>query len=613
MLISALCDYYDILSDSGKVLPEGYSGVKIHFLVGLSPEGQIAEIVDYCQQVPAPAPKGRAKTVSQPRLLLMPKRTEKSGIEANIVEHRPLYLFGLNTDKDALCPNDRTDKAKKSHEDFVKKQLAFLKGLDTPLINAYRHFVKSWTPETETENPHLLALGKAYSTSGFAFCLAGQPHILLQDEPDIKKAWEAFRGAEEKSDGVSSQCAITGEVSPIALIHDKIKGVPGGLATGNILVCFKGEAVESYGKAQSLNSNISETAMKKYTEALNYLLSDRRHRVMLDDVVLLHWAVSENELYGKIVNAGVFQDDDEKMDDAETDSLLEKIMESAREAVLSGQRLKVSEYIDDNVSFYMVGLKPNSARLAVEFIYRNRFGDMLRNIVRHQEDLRISENGKPIPLWRIKKELINPKSTRDTLDPALLSRLLEAIFNGYRYPEGLLATVIRRIKCDSNTENNSCMKLNPTRISIIKAYLNRRSRLSGQKEEITLALDKENKAPAYLCGRLFAVLERLQQDASGNTLNRTIKDVYFASACSTPAIRFPYLLKLAQHHIPKASSGGYWNYMTGEIMASLNGEFPRTLTLEEQGKFILGYYHQYFAKSEKKSNDTEAVTNNEED
>lgn len=616
MLISALCDYYDILSKSGKVLPDGYSNVKIHYLVGLTQEGEIAEIIDYCEEISLSASKGKTKKLSQPRTLVMPKRTEKSCVDSNIIEHRPLYLFGLNFEKEGLTEKDRTDKAKKSHEDFVRKQLAFLDGLDTPLINAYRRFVEAWTPEAETENPHLLALGKAYGASGFAFCLAGRPQLLLHDEPAVKNAWEAALQAEEGSDGVCSQCAITGESAPIAMIHDKIKGVPGGLATGNALICFKGEAMESYGKTQSLNSNISEKAMKKYTEALNYLLSDRSRRVILDDVVLLHWAISEDELYDKIVSAGVFDgfgDDDDKMGDKETNDLLVSILKSAQEAAVSGKLLDVSEQIDPNVTFYMVGLKPNSARLAVEFIYRSRFGALLQNIAQHQEDLKMSEDGKIIPLWRIKKELTIPNSKNDAINPSLLSSLLEAIFNGYRYPEGLLATVIRRIKSDSNDEKNSYIKLNPLRVSIIKAYLNRKSRLLGQKEEISLALDKENKTPAYLCGRLFAVLEKLQQDASGNNLNRTIKDAYFASACSTPAIVFPKLLRLAQHHISKAESGGYWNYMIGEITASLDGTFPQSLTLDDQGKFILGYYHQYFAKSEKKNDSTENDKKKEEE
>ena len=123
-----------------------------------------------------------------------------------------------------------------------------------------------------------------------------------------------------------------------------------------------------------------------------------------------------------------------------------------------------------------------------------------------------------------------------------------------------------------------------------------------------MSLNTENENPAYLCGRLFAVLEKLQLDAAEDKLNRTIKDAYFASACSTPAIAFSKLMRLAQYHIPKASHGSDWSYLMGEITSKLDGEFPSILTLQEQGAFILGYYHQFWVRKEKTE---EAETNKE--
>ena len=127
-----------------------------------------------------------------------------------------------------------------------------------------------------------------------------------------------------------------------------------------------------------------------------------------------------------------------------------------------------------------------------------------------------------------------------------------------------------------------------------------------------MALDKENKNPAYLCGRLFAVLEKLQRDVSGNSLNTTIKDSYFASAASKPAIVFPKILKLAQNHLKKSKIAVYYNKLIGEIVDKLGSEFPDTLLLTEQGKFMIGYYQQYqsfFTKNN--SVDNEEVMNND--
>ena len=158
MLIKALCDYYDALGKNGKVLPKGYSNVKIHYLVSLSLNGEIDEIINWQETERTEDGKGKMKERFVPRTIVMPERTEKPGIEANVVEHRALYIFGLNFDKDVFTPEDQTGKAKKSHEAFRDKNLAFLEGLDSPVVNAYRAFISGWRPEEETENLYLVEL-----------------------------------------------------------------------------------------------------------------------------------------------------------------------------------------------------------------------------------------------------------------------------------------------------------------------------------------------------------------------------------------------------------------------------------------------------------------------
>ena len=234
MLIKALCDYYDVLAKNEKVLQEGYSNVKVHYLVSLTLEGDIDEIINWQESEQVENGNGKIKERLIPRTIVMPERTEKPGIDANIVEHRPLYIFGLNFDKESFSTEDRTGKAKKSHEAFRDKNLAFLEGLDSAVVNAYRAFISSWNPEAETENPYLLKLGKAYSTAGYAFCLSGRPDVLLHRDQKLMGKWEEERRKEEPdgSQALVAQCAISGEKAPIARIHNKIKGVYGGLATG---------------------------------------------------------------------------------------------------------------------------------------------------------------------------------------------------------------------------------------------------------------------------------------------------------------------------------------------------------------------------------------------
>ena len=588
MLIKALCDYYDALAKNEKVLPEGYSYAKIQYLVSLTLDGKIDEIINWQETVQVEAGKGKIKERLVPRTIVMPERTEKPGIDANIAEHRALYIFGLNYDKDIFTTEDRTGKAKKSHEAFRNKNLTFLEGLDSSVINAYRAFISGWKPEEETENPYLLELGKAYSTAGFAFCLSGRPDVLLHRDQKLLEKWEAYKRKinPEGEKAVMAQCAVLGEEAPIARIHSKIKGVNGGLATGSVLIGFNNSSESSYGNDQSYNSNISQNAMRRYTEALNYLLSSRKHKVMLDDMTVVFWASDDNEACNDLMAALLFGSPD-SMDAQRTEKMLQDMMKDAAKGVLRTGQIANMEKIDGNVDFYIVGMKPNSSRLSIKFLYHKRFGEILQNVAQHQADLQMSEKGKPISLWRIGKSLISPKSKNETVDVALMTKILETVVYGTPYPDSLMAAAVRRVKTDM--EGN----MSYVHAGIIKACINRRKRLKGEKEEITLSLNRENQNPAYLCGRLFAVLEHLQQDASNNSLNRTIKDSYFASASSKPAQIFPKLLRLAQNHLGKVKAPAYHNKMIEEIIGKLPGEFPETLLLQDQGRFMIGYYQQY--------------------
>lgn len=493
MLIKALCDYYDILAKEGKVLSEGYSPVKVHFLVALTADGKISDIIDYRKKEITLEAKGKAKEKLVPREEIMPKRTEKTGIDANIIEHRPLYLFGLNYEKDGLTTEDKTNKAKKSHEMLVEQNLEFLEGLDTPLVNAYRAFLRGWKPEEETQNQRLLELGKAYGSSGYAFCLWNDSQTLLHEEPLVKEKWERlFQSRKEAAEDIIGQCAITGGEGEIARIHGKIKGVLGGLATGSVLIGFNNPSENSYGNEQSYNSSISQNAMKKYTEALNRLLADKRHKAILDDVTVVFWAMDGKEACEDLLSALLF-DSSDRMDAEKTDRFLKSLLEGAREGTVTAERLAGIDEIDSDVDFYMVGLKPNTSRLAVKFLYRRKFGDILHHAAMHQRDLQIGEELHSVPLWSIKKELISPKSKNETVNPDLLSKLLEAVLYGRAYPFALLETIVRRAKIDKDMDRNRI------RAGILKAYINRECRRNGKKGKI-LRMSKKQEP---LCAKII--------------------------------------------------------------------------------------------------------------
>lgn len=597
MLIKALCEYYDILSRAGKVLPDGYSNVRVHYLISLTEDGDIDEIIDFCKIEEVPTGKNKTKQKRVPKEVLMPQRTDKPAIEANIVDHRPLYIFGLNAVDGEFTSIDETNKANYSHKAFVEANLHFLENLDSPIIHAFRNFLLNWEPEKQTGNRWLLSLLKDYEKSSYAFCLSGNPDKLLHEDLQLKQKWEKFY--KEKSnffeDDCISQCAITGEKASIARIHNKIKGVYGGSPMGGVLIGFNNPSECSYGYEQSYNSNISEMTMKKYTETLNYLLSDKKHKVILDEMTVVFWAMNNEESCEDLF-LNMFFGKSEQMNADMTESMLKSLLEAGKSGNITEERLQSLNFIESNVDFYIVGIKPNASRISVKFIARKKYAEFIQNIVKFQRDVLIGNNVKPVFLFKVKDELVPPKksskSEGEKVNPILMTKLLESVLYGTNYPVSLLETLVRRVKIDNRKQ-----KINSIRAGLIKACINRNY---SKKEELKMALDESNNNQAYLCGRLFAILEKIQQDASNTTLNRTIKDAYFASAIAKPVLVFPKIMKLAQNHLSKVKSPIYYNNLICEIMNKLTNEFPESLSLADQGRFIIGYYQENQKLYEKK-------------
>lgn len=607
MLIRSLCDYYDIQSARGEAASDIMSEQPVHWMVMLTPDGRVADIIDKRIEESVPQKNGKVKIVKKPIVVPLPKRTQKTGIDANIIEHRPLYIFGLNYDaKIGLTPDDKTGKARKSHEAFVKKNLEFFDGIDSEIARAYVNFIKNWVPENETENEQLKKLGKEYQGSYYIFALDGSPECKLHKDKAVLAKYEklmAKAAAEtaESDDGIM-MCPIEGERLRAARIHDKIKGIKGGNSVGAVLVNFNSSAFESYGKSQSMNSGISEKAMKKYTSSLNKLLADPMHHIYSDDMTVVFFAMkhddkAECDLFNGYLNSsnGVTEDSTK----ADVKAVSENIYYKGQ----TGNAQALDKDVDNGVDFFVAGFTPNGSRICQKFMVRNKFGKIIDNVKQHQQDMAICGSNGEIPLWRINKELVSPNSV-NAISPALQSDIFQAILNGTNYPYTLLETVVRRVCTDSDTDSNNKIKINEVRAGLIKAFINRKARINGDKEEITMSLDKENKNPAYLCGRLFAVLEKIQLEATDVKLNRTIKDAYFSSASSRPALIMPRLIDLSNYHLRKLKEGRAIDFskLINEIMGKIKDSLPTNLSIMEKGKFQLGYFQQnkdFFAEQNK--------------
>lgn len=595
MLIGALCKYYDTLAGNGLLDKSGFSRVSVRYRIMLTPDGRLADIEPCCKTVTVKDKKGNPTTKEIPEEYIMPKRSEKPGIDCNIPEHRPLYIFGLAVEKGQLV---ESDKSKKSHNAFVAKTLEYTDGMTSELARAYRAFAESWVPSENTQNPILTEIIKDFDKSGYCFGIIGHPEKHLHDDEEIVSKYTASLSDTEDDGSVKGVCAVTGAPEQeIAGIHGVIRGIRGGQPSGTKLVCFNNPSDESYGKRQSANSSISAAAAEKYAAALNWLLRTDGHHTYLDDLTLAYWADTDNvQTDSTVCDIFGFFCAGDKADREETENRLSGVMAKARVGELSSADLS-AEGIDPSVNFYIAGFTPNSSRVSLKFIYRNTVAGFIKNIAQHQRDLMHDglDKDKQIPVWMLLGALFPPKSKSEDRKPSypLYAAFMQSILNGTRYPQSLLGTVIQRCKTDGF--------ISSTRIALIKACLNRKARILNKQEVISMALDTENNSTAYVCGRIFALLEYAQKSALGD-LNRTIKDAYFSSACARPASVFPRLMMLAQHHLEKAENGGYINKLISEAVDKLDGKFPSTLSLDEQGEFIIGYYQQnksLYTKAEK--------------
>jgi CRISPR-associated protein Csd1 len=257
--------------------------------------------------------------------------------------------------------------------------------------------------------------------------------------------------------------------------------------------------------------------------------------------------------------------------------------------------------VDPVNEFFILGISPNAARLSVRFFYHSNFGEFVRNIQKHYEDIRIVEDHRDkritIPLWSMLKETVNAKSSDKKPLPQMAGDVMKCMIIGGRYPETLMNQTMLRIRAEHEITRG--------RAAIIKGYLIRNtSNLCDKvlfKEVSTLSLNTESTYTPYVLGRLFSVLEGIQQSANPG-INATIKDRYFNSACATPGAVFPILLKLSNSHLKKLDTGAsvYWSKQIGDLLDRFGYTFPNHLSIPEQGAFILGYYHQTQKRFEKK-------------
>lgn len=580
MILQSLTQYYEELVKRNEVTSEGWCKAKVSFALNIDEDGSLFDIVPKSSE----KIKGK-KTVKVPAEVDVPQMvTRSSGIKANFLCDNARYFLGLDEKEDSQRARDCFEAAKQKH-------IEILQNVETPMAKAIVNFFTSWKSEFCKTNPHVQRYQEELLAGGNLVFEMGKSDAVKDSA--IQFAWEQYRNREDQ--GEIGICLVTGRREPIARTHMLIKGVPGAQSSGAALVSFNADSFSSYGKEQSYNAPVSTHAVYAYTTALNYLLSNNEYASRLGDMMVVCWAKSAETEYPKVFSWSMAP----TLDNQKTVSGVFKNLSKHRMINLDGIEL------DPNQEFYVLGLSPNAARLVVRFFYMDSFGNVLKNIADHYKRMEIIHpsyvQSYYLGVWRMLQETINQKSKDKNPPSNLPGAVMQAILSGGRYPEELYYNTLMRIRTEQG-------HITSGRAAIIKACLIRNYKL--EKGDDFVAVNEKCKEVPYILGRIFSELEWIQHESKNKlkkngtreetTLNTTIKDRYFSSACTTPASVFPTLLKLKNNHMRvlmgKDATKGFAINREKSLSRLFDKldivDFPKLLTLEEQGQFILGYYHQ---------------------
>lgn len=547
----------------------------------------------------------------RPRLLVVPGLDTKtgSGLNANFLSGPSNYVLGFKTeDANPERTNDCFAAFRRLHEGAELQ-------IGCPEFSAVCAFLRSWKPSQARLHPELEAL----ATHRCVFRIQGLNHR-VHDSTLFQKWW--LGRLEDDAPPIIGQCLVTGNAAPIARLHEpKIRGFE---STGSLLVSFNDAAYTSYrpdhAEAQALAAPVSKAVTFRYTTALNALLAGpnaKKHSVDLGDTKTVFWTEdpSPMEPFFAELLQGHESDVSAPVQDEPTRRNLELFFKSLR----SGGADNVPTEFSASASFFVLSLTGQAkGRLGVRAWHQTTVGDLTNRLFSHFNAIACeapAEHFRKLPTFQDFLDQTAPlkkgSTDRERIPPGLSGSLLRSVLLGADYPFTLAQSIIRRIRADRFIDPIIKMKKIGDEIdarrraylraSFLKGFLNR-----NHQHTIAMSLNPAYDNPAYQLGRLFAVLEKTQQDALG-AVNSGIRDRYYGAASATPNVVFGRLLKLHQHHLPKAEASLAERYGpeggrkirakierdVGEIMAAFRAApFPAHLGLEGQSLFALGYYHQ---------------------
>lgn len=583
MILQALCDYYQRQKE--ELPPPGFERKAIPFIILLNRNGHFVDLED--------TRDGNNKR-DKGRLFIVPQAVKRTvGISANLLWDGIGYVLGVvNAARaaklDSLAREKEQGRCCETHAAFLQRiRDLFPSPVSDEGIQAALAFLEKGDFSAVFAHPLWPELDK--TTEPISLRLEGDLELICQRDA-VRRA---VMDGEQTTATARRRCLVSGNPDSIARLHPAIKGVRGAQMGGANLFSFNFAAACSYGKEQGQNAPVGVYAAFAYTTALNYLLRiDSRQRLLVGEDTFVFWAEKADP--AEDLFADWLQPDP---DDPARGVAAIKVLYGA--PTQSG----IKPLDQDDTRFFVLGLAPNNARLAVRLWNVNTVRELAANIRQHFDDLAIVRSPRDpefLPVWRFLVATA-AQGKSENIPPLLAGETLRAILAGTPYPQSLLIAALQRIRAEQGA-------VNYVRAALIKAILVRSTRFySPDKLEVAVSLDLQNSNIGYRLGRLFAVLERAQEMASPG-LNATIRDKFYGSASATPVTVFPYLLKLKNHHLNKLSTGQviWLESFIGQILDAIT-QFPASLSLDDQGRFAIGYYHQRQDFFTKKASDNSST------
>ena len=607
MILQALYNYYEAMRKAHRIATPGLEVKPIGWVIVVREDGSFVRL----KNLKDPSDK---KSNGQDYLVPIAKKRSGQRPPAQPFWDNRKYILGYEESAEGVSPcMDRLNDFKRAISevaDMYPNNACF-----KAVCRFYEHYRGADTPlPEEAHTEYILA------SDWMTFQLQGDTELLATQEDAYAYAAQAYHTGE-----TLGRCLITGEEMPLAGLHARI--VAPGSQAGATIASFNDPAYLSYGKKQGENAPISKYASFAHTTALNDLLRNEQTRYTLGDISYVFWNSnlddpSINETFRAVIFEGVKDDDAQEPSDTDDEQPKRrgkskkkapdptqgtyKVLEQFK--AIRGNRGK-GQHWEDERQFYVLGLTAGG-RITIKYWQQGTVSEIFDRVYQHLVDMNIirwdgnvDEENPPLrSLYGIVKSVSSP-SKSSPFATNLVQSIVESILNGTLYPMTLQQACINRI-----TQERTVTEL---RAAILKGCINRKARVYKQLKELDMVLDKQNDNIAYLAGRLFAVLEQIQQASLGKGVNATIRDRFYASASTRPNMVMGRLIALSNHHLSKLRKGNpglavHLEKLLGEIIALIPAEvptFPATFSLDEQSLFAVGYYHQKVDTYKKKDAD----------